>query len=190
MGDARLSSNDTFEVQNRRIESITPHPGYTGGQHDLAVVRLAKEVELSHTARPICLPPPGSDFIGKDVEVAGRGLLEFGGQPADRLQEAPLRVTDPVASEKTFNQVPLFDTRFPNGFQNTVVCANSRTGGNQDACRGDSGGPLTIKLPAEVSSTYQLVGVVSGGFGCGNPEFPGVYMKVSSYIDWITQQLN
>ena len=74
------------------------------------------------------------------------------------------------------------------------MCAASRDDEPRDACKGDSGGPLMmLKTPTgpDVFSrrTYQLVGVVSTGLGCGNPEFPGVYTKVSAYRDWIVSQL-
>lgn len=46
--------------------------------------------------------------------------------------------------------------------------------------QGDSGGPLMYH-----SSRWQVVGIVSWGHGCGGPSTPGVYTKVTSFLDWI-----
>lgn len=47
--------------------------------------------------------------------------------------------------------------------------------------QGDSGGPAVITEGSEPL----LVGIVSFGDGCGKPTHPGVYTRVSKYIDWI-----
>lgn len=39
-------------------------------------------------------------------------------------------------------------------------------------------------------SQYYLVGVVSAGLDCGDPEYPGVYTRVSYFIDWIVDKMN
>ena len=49
--------------------------------------------------------------------------------------------------------------------------------------QGDGGGPLVC----QDDGFYELVGLVSWGFGCGRQDVPGVYVKVSSFIGWINQ---
>lgn len=43
--------------------------------------------------------------------------------------------------------------------------------------QGDSGGPMVV--------SGVLVGVTSYGAGCADPNFAGVYARVTTYIDWI-----
>ena len=61
-----------------------------------------------------------------------------------------------------------------------AICAGS---GGKDACLGDSGGPLVWS--DEQNHQSYLIGVVSWGEGCGRPEYPGVYTRVTEFLDWI-----
>jgi len=66
------------------------------------------------------------------------------------------------------------------------VCARSPEDSKRDACQGDSGGLLTCRITADQKSPYAQVGITSLGRGCGEGS-PGVYTRVSHYIDWIAQ---
>jgi len=192
LGDHDLSFDAEVDHQERNIAWIRRHPDYRGAQNDIALVRLTEPVVLTDAVRPICLPPAGSEHHGRDVEMAGWGRLGFDAKPSDILQEVPLRVSDEADCEHAHSQVPSFSFRFPGGFQGTKVCALSRDGEPRDACPGDSGGPLMAEVMAaapQLPARYELVGVVSTGVGCGNQAFPGIYTKVSRYIDWIVQNL-
>ena len=46
-----------------------------------------------------------------------------------------------------------------------------------------SGGPAACMEDGEM----RVCGIVSFGYGCAIPEYPGVYTKVSSYLDWIRE---
>lgn len=52
---------------------------------------------------------------------------------------------------------------------------------------GDSGGPLVYK-PLK-SDQWILIGVTSYGYGCGRYFYPGVYTKVSTYLNWIKKMI-
>lgn len=70
-----------------------------------------------------------------------------------------------------------YDFKLHPGF----VCAGGEEG--KDACKGDGGGPMVC----ERGGTWQVVGLVSWGIGCGQNGIPGVYVKVGHYVDWIRQ---
>ena len=48
--------------------------------------------------------------------------------------------------------------------------------------------PVTKFKPGE--SQFKICGITSWGAGCGKNGFPGVYTRVSEYLDWIDQHTN
>jgi len=66
------------------------------------------------------------------------------------------------------------------GITEQMICAGTQTGG-KGSCQGDSGGPLVV----QTGEGWQQFGVVSWGIGCAAEGYPGVYARVSSFIDWI-----
>lgn len=45
-------------------------------------------------------------------------------------------------------------------------------------------------LACSVASTWYLVGMVSWGPGCKESEAPPIYLRVSSYQQWIWERIN
>lgn len=62
-----------------------------------------------------------------------------------------------------------------------MFCAGLLGVGGRDSCQGDSGGPMVVN---EV-----LVGVVSWGNECADPDYPGVYVKVLAVKGWIEETM-
>ena len=68
------------------------------------------------------------------------------------------------------------------------MCSGGERG--RDSCVGDSGSALmiTTDVPGHLAPNWKLVGIVSFGPSiCGTKNVPGVYSKVSHYIDWIKE---
>jgi len=182
LGEYDLATICESRHEDVDVASIVTHPGYRRSQNDIALVKLSRAVSFSSRVQPACLPTKEADHTGQDTLLAGWGKLAFDSSTSKTLQEVTLRVVNPQQCENTFKKQLTFRFSFPGGFQGTKICANGADGASKDACQGDSGGPLTVR---GAEQRYQVIGVVSTGSGCGNPAFPGIYTKVSKYVDWI-----
>ena len=110
--------------------------------------------------------------MNNPLTVAGWGVTVEGGLDlASTLQEVNLALVDSAKCRMYLGQ----------GVTDNMLCAGGVQG--QDACQGDSGGPLMGTDP--VTDRIYLAGVVSWGVGCAREDLPGVYTKVTNYVDWI-----
>src|SRR5690242_4274528 len=89
-----------------------------------------------------------------------------------------MQVVLPVVSNQACKRV--YSSLVPDA----MMCAGIDAGG-KDSCQGDSGGPYFF----EGKEGYTLQGIVSWGYGCARPNVPGIYARVTTYIDWIQQQI-
>lgn len=179
--------NDGANPMDFPVEKVMNHANFAfpSLHDDICLVRLRGNVPFGDLIKPICLPGGQTgDYAGQRIDVAGWGYTEFGGTASNKLQEVSLPVVGISECQPKYENSPSFQRQFPGGFGNTKLCAAEKAGG-KDACQGDSGGPMVRKLG---DGRYELIGVVSAGVGCGTPGFPGVYTRVSAYLDWIAQQ--
>uniref|UniRef100_A0A2K5I938 Vitamin K-dependent protein C n=1 Tax=Colobus angolensis palliatus TaxID=336983 RepID=A0A2K5I938_COLAP len=164
------------------IEEVFIHPNYTKSttDNDIALLRLAQPATLSQTIVPICLPDSG--LAERKLTQAGQETLVTGwGYHSSREKEARRNRTFVL----NFIKIPVVPRNecsevMSNMVSENMLCAGI-LGDRQDACEGDSGGPMV----ASFHGTWFLVGLVSWGEGCGLLHNYGVYTKVSRYLDWI-----
>ncbi|XP_068180738.1 suppressor of tumorigenicity 14 protein homolog isoform X2 [Antennarius striatus] len=164
-------------VEQRAVKRIIPHPDYNQMtfDYDIALLELNKPLEFTNTIQPICLPSSSHIFpAGMSCWVTGWGALREGGQKAQILQKASVKViNDTVCNVVTEGQVT-----------SRMLCSGFLAGG-VDACQGDSGGPLVC---FEESGKWFQAGIVSWGEGCARRDKPGVYTRVTKLVKWIKQE--
>ncbi|KAJ8924902.1 hypothetical protein NQ315_001059 [Exocentrus adspersus] len=168
----------------RDIQSVHVHPEFYAGTlyNDVAILRMDKPVDWTKHPHisPACLPSPHDDYTGTRCWTTGWGKDAFGdyGKYQNILKEVDVPVVNHAVCQRQMQQTRLgYDFKLHPGF----ICAGGEEG--KDACKGDGGGPMVC----ERGGTWQVVGVVSWGIGCGQVGVPGVYVKVAHYLDWIRQ---
>ncbi|CAH0584212.1 unnamed protein product [Chrysodeixis includens] len=173
-----------YPYVERDIVSVHVHPLFYAGtlDNDLAILKMDHPVEWTKYPHisPACLPDKYSDYSGQRCWTTGWGKDAFDhhGKYQNILKEVDVPIIGHGQCQQQLRRTRLgYNYELKPGF----LCAGGEEG--KDACKGDGGGPLVC----ERSGTWQVVGVVSWGIGCGEPGVPGVYVKVAQYLDWISQ---
>jgi secreted trypsin-like serine protease len=102
---------------------------------------------------------------GATVTAIGFGTTQVGGSISNTLQEVNHEMVDWNTCQKAY---------CANLDRQSMICA---AGNGKDSCKGDSGGPLL--------HNGVVVGMVSYGYGCAVPSFPGVYSSTASAREFI-----
>ncbi|XP_047471246.1 trypsin-1-like [Penaeus chinensis] len=190
-GEHDLSSKGQQSEQVLGVSDIISHSNYSKRYiNDIALLQLSEDAVWSRFVRPVCLPDkqvdgPNDPLDGKPVTVAGWGNtdeVKNNGKLSDILQKVTVEVQPRAKCEDWYHQ----EVGRPVALYDTHLCAGLEEGG-KDSCQGDSGGPLLI---SDSQGRLVNVGVVSNGIGCGRPRVPGLYTRVSRYIDWISEKIN
>ncbi|CAL7934740.1 unnamed protein product [Xylocopa violacea] len=181
LGDIDLERNDEPSApETYTVKQIHAHPKFSrvGFYNDIAVLELAKPVRRSPYVIPICLPQPrfrNERFAGARPTVVGWGTTYYGGKESTVQRQAVL----PVWRNEDCNAA------YFQPITSNFLCAGYSQGG-KDACQGDSGGPLMLRADGR----WIQIGIVSFGNKCGEPGYPGVYTRVTEYIDWIKKNID
>ncbi|XP_026855183.2 granzyme K-like [Electrophorus electricus] len=143
---------------------------------DIMLVKLHKKPKLIKKRVEVKTIP----ILGKDVPAGTKCIVSGWGttnkevlKASKTLQEAEVTVVKRNLCKDFYREILVIT--------DDMLCAGGIKA-QRDACWGDSGGPLECN--------NDIVGVVSGGNGCGDPKKPGVYTLLSKrHVSWINSIL-
>lgn len=163
----RRSQGPSPGVEVRGVAAITSHPQYTdtSSGNDLAILTLSSALPVGPGTWPIT--NANVNWTGQPAVISGWGLLFDDGPSPDTLQAAGINI---LPDAQCGGYAESYDP-------STMLCAGLPNGPlTVDTCQGDSGGPLVFNN----GTSFPLLGVVSFGRGCADPNFPGVYTRLSN----------
>ncbi|TDG53404.1 hypothetical protein AWZ03_000219 [Drosophila navojoa] len=147
--------------------------------NDIALIHLPKDLQFSAYIQLAKLPnrKRPSTYEGRKALVSGWGRMA-NQEPAEILQYLQVKIIPNILCELLWNKVLVAEKKI---ILDSFLCVDTQRG---MPCVGDSGGPLVLDDGSNV-----LVGVVSHGYDskCKRP-VPDVFMRVSSFLDWIEQR--
>jgi len=149
------------------------HPGYRGNtnQNDVALLKLSEPV---WSVAPVRLNGDENvPAVGEELTTMGFGSTVYQGPGSHELQHTTVNALSQSDCQQMYRSYSIME--------DVMLCAMI-DGGGQDACVGDSGGPL-------ITADGVQVGIVSWGVGCASADHPGVYTRISGVKDWIDDTL-
>merc|ERR1712012_356674 len=183
-------SNSNPHVQNFDIpsENFVLHEDYTKEKNivnnDIALIKLPRPAKFNPLAQPACWKTQTS--INSKPVVVGWGK-------ADAAQSE--KINGVYSNKQNKLEVPVVsldkcNEAFDGSLDETHLCAGGEPG--KDSCSGDSGGGLFSDLingQDGQDRKWEVVGIVSfGTYNCGDGT-PGVYTRVSQYLQWIEETM-
>ncbi|XP_061737042.1 ovochymase-2 [Nerophis ophidion] len=149
--------------------------------NDIALVHLARPVNMTKEISPVCLPQPGVIMAaGTPCFVTGWGDEKGNLVPkvSEKLNQAALPVVDFQTCSK-----PAY---WWQAVRPSMICAGYDSPDElKSACQYDSGGPFACKS-ARPNATWEVHGVVSFvPQGCIKDKKPSVFTRVSAFSHWV-----
>ena len=176
------NKNRESQAQRISVNNIYSHTDYDKDTHnnDIALI------ELTHNVNSAAIDLATPDVLnnvrrGDQLHIAGWGDIS---PTTDIVFPTVLQQVDVEYVDRTTCQNLGGD--YTNVSDNSI-CAGYAQGG-KDSCHGDSGGPLI----ADDNGINKLLGVVSWGIGCAQPDAYGVYANVAHFQHngWIESHRN
>ncbi len=178
--------NSGSSGQRIGVDHIYLYPGFNYGANDevnqdASLLHLESPAALNSCVGTIALAGPSDTSqvaAGVTSTVTGWGVTtESGTTSPDGLREVEV----PIVSFTTCANGYAGKYQLSDSYH---LCAGL-PGGTKDSCYGDSGGPLIVPN----GSGWLQAGIVSFGIGCAEPDYYGIYSRVSYFKSWINSKM-
>ncbi|KAF9415747.1 hypothetical protein HW555_006717 [Spodoptera exigua] len=181
------STKEPYPYQDRQVASIEIHKDFIKRTlfYDVALLFLAKPVELAPNVGVVCLPAPNvPQEEGTRCLATGWGKDKFG--KGGHYSTVLKKVVLPVVNHNSCEKILRSKTRLGQVFSlhSTFMCAGGER--DKDTCTGDGGSPLSCPIDTD---RFVQSGIVAWGVGCGEDGVPGVYVDVSTQRNWIDDKI-
>ncbi|XP_017761679.1 PREDICTED: chymotrypsin-2-like isoform X1 [Eufriesea mexicana] len=158
------------------VVKIIMHEDYNPSdswKNDISLLKVEVPFVKSKLISFVVLPSSKDVLKPNDVAtVSGWGRLWQGGPTTIYLQRVNILIANQEYCRLMYNRenYNVYDSQ---------ICAYDPST-QKGSCHGDSGGPLTVN--------EKIVGLVSWSTGCALINYPTVFTRVTSYLDWICKK--
>ncbi|KAL6257051.1 hypothetical protein P5V15_011986 [Pogonomyrmex californicus] len=157
------------------IKKIIRHKEYDPGNsyvNDIALLNVFVPFKPSNLIGFVTLPEQ-DEVVQEEVvaRVSGFGRLSVEGPASKILQKATIYTAKQDYCRYKYREIIY-------NIYNTHICAFDPAV-HRGSCNGDSGGPLIVN--------GKLVGLVSWAKSCADTDYPTVFTRVPSYVNWIKE---
>jgi trypsin len=180
-----------------RVSKFIVHPQYNYDTDfmDIALIKLSGSITLRSGLKETIRLADQGELIAEGTLTLVSG---WGETRNERELNTVLRgvVLPTVSFEKCRKSYPTISRE--------VFCAGYYETGGRDACQGRKTNWISVNILIVTSWTYfqpgdsggplkrlsdrKLIGVVSRGFDCAQPKYPGVYVSIAAVRSWIDKQ--
>ncbi|XP_045501904.1 chymotrypsin-2-like [Colias croceus] len=172
-----LAGTNTISSGGSRyeVDQIVRHEKFNRSSlaNDIALLKTKNEFEFGPKIAPIALASKETP-VGTETTAVGWGVIRNRNELPDDLQMLTMYTVSLDECKEAYKK---WQYKYP--LSEDQICAQLRPGAT--TCSGDSGGPLI--------ADDEIIGIVSfNAKPCGQ-DYPDVFAKVYSFVDWIKDKV-
>jgi secreted trypsin-like serine protease len=175
----KLGAHNKAQAESTQFEAMVAeihvNPNYNPSEitNDITLLKLAAPVQFTDEISPVCVADTTDSVSDGEMGwITGWGTTRAGGSSSNVLMQVNVPVVNQDKCKEEYSGIGAT-------VDDTMICGGYDEGG-KDTCQGDSGGPWQFQ-----KSSWTQFGITSWGKGCAEPNYAGVYARVSALREFI-----